>query len=138
MIRKPVWAGQFYESNPEQLKNQIQSFLPIPEEPTRAIGLVSPHAGYIYSGMVAAETFARAVIPDSLIILSPNHSAMGTPAAVYPHGSWETPLGSVAVDESLCTELLQACPILKPDVTAHSSEHSCTHLTKKHTYAHSS
>ncbi|OGL44372.1 MAG: AmmeMemoRadiSam system protein B [Candidatus Schekmanbacteria bacterium RBG_13_48_7] len=124
MIRKSVWAGQFYDSNPVKLRKQLELLLTSEEQPSNAIGIISPHAGYVYSGKVAAVTYAKITIPSSVIILCPNHYGLGADAAVYSSGSWETPLGTIPVNESLCEALLNNCSILKTDNTAHSREHS--------------
>jgi AmmeMemoRadiSam system protein B len=83
-----------------------------------------PHAGYVYSGAIAGETFARVQIPSRIVIIGPNHHGVGHPAAVFPAGSWLTPLGEAAVDGELADLLLAECPGLSADPSAHRFEHS--------------
>ncbi|AMV72347.1 AmmeMemoRadiSam system protein B [Desulfuromonas carbonis] len=123
MLRQAAVAGQFYNSDPLLLRRQILELTP--EATTRqALGIVSPHAGYIYSGAIAAETFARVAIPDRVVIIGPNHHGFGHPAAIYADGSWETPLGKVHVDADFAGRLLQRCPQTGADSAAHRFEHS--------------
>ena len=123
MIRKPAVAGQFYPGNPTRLEELVTRVLgPGPEEP--AIGVVAPHAGYVYSGTVAGSTFGAVQVPDTVILLGPNHTGLGAKAAVWAHGAWATPLGTVPVAEDLAEALLAACPLLQEDTLAHVHEHS--------------
>lgn len=123
MIRKPAVAGQFYPGNPTRLQEVVASALgPDPGEP--AVGVVSPHAGYVYSGAVAGCTFGAVQVPDTVILLGPNHTGLGTEAGVWARGGWATPLGTVPVAEDLAEALLAACPILQEDTLAHVHEHS--------------
>ncbi len=136
--RPPVQAGRFYESNPQSLKERIEWTFTHPlgpgrvpkassERKKRSIGFVSPHAGYIYSGPVAAHTYFRIAEegnPDTFIILGPNHTGFGATIAVWAEGSWETPLGEAPVDEELAAEIIRNSRFAKPDTVAHSEEHS--------------
>jgi AmmeMemoRadiSam system protein B len=85
---------------------------------------MAPHAGYIYSGAIAGETFAQVRIPPRVIVIGPNHRGVGHPAAVFPSGSWTTPLGEAAIDADLAQRLLSECPGLLADTAAHRFEHS--------------
>ncbi|WP_305041428.1 AmmeMemoRadiSam system protein B [Geoalkalibacter sp.] len=123
MDREPVVAGQFYPADKEKLRALVAGFVP-PGERRKAIGVMSPHAGYVYSGSVAGRTFAQVEVPERVLILGPNHQGLGHRAALYPAGAWRTPLGRVAVDAVLSQKLLEKCPRLAEDALAHRLEHS--------------
>jgi MEMO1 family protein len=123
MIRQPAVAGYFYPEDRETLEQQISSLLPDSKK-QEAIAIVVPHAGYIYSGGVAGEVYASLHLPDSFIILCPNHTGNGSDFDVYPDGEWITPLGSARVDSELITQLVERFPQAKKDGRAHIKEHS--------------
>jgi len=89
-----------------------------------AIGLVLPHAGYIYSGAVAGAALSRIKFKDTFIILGPNHTGQGRPLSIMSTGSWQTPLGEVRIDSDLAKKILALYPGLKEDTLAHQYEHS--------------
>jgi AmmeMemoRadiSam system protein B len=124
MIRTPVVANQFYPGDPRLLKQTLEELTPdLPREKTKALAVVSPHAGYIYSGAVAGETFAQVEIPDDIIILGPNHSGRGARIAMMSEGEWQMPLGNVRLNTELGSFLGQST-IIEQDHIAHSYEHS--------------
>jgi len=137
-IRYPTVAGLFYEGSKESLLKQIEwcfnhklgpgSLPQIKHEFTgNLVGVIVPHAGYIYSGPIAAwgyKVIAENGKPDSFVILGPNHSGMGAPIAIMKKGVWKTPLGEAEVDEELSDELLNASDIIEDDFSAHINEHS--------------
>jgi AmmeMemoRadiSam system protein B len=138
-FRRPVVAGQFYERDAEALSLQISScFLnnlgpgKLPKvnfcnRPREIVGLICPHAGYIYSGMVAASGFfelAQDGLPDTVIILGPNHTGYGSGISLMREGIWQTPLGNVKVDTELADVILSKTDIIDVDETAHHFEHS--------------
>ena len=126
MIRLPAVAGQFYPASPRELSSLIHRFIKGNEEaekvPVRAC--LVPHAGYIYSGHVAAAVFPRIVIPKKIIVLGVRHQPFGEPLAIISHGEWRTPLGDAMIDRALALGLRAACPLLQEDEVAHSREHS--------------
>jgi AmmeMemoRadiSam system protein B len=89
------------------------------------LALVVPHAGYIYSGPVAAHAYRvlKGLRAERAVIVGPNHYAYGSPLATYVRGSWATPLGDVAIDEQLARRLLRG-GLLQDDYEAHRYEHS--------------
>ena len=123
-VRPPAVAGQFYPGTRGSLLAVLDRCIPAGVKPGKAIGLVCPHAGYLYSGATAGATFARATVPDRVAVLAPNHTAIGRPIAVWAQGAWETPLGQVPVDEELTGALLRRCPEAEADRMAHLREHS--------------
>ncbi len=124
MIRKPVVAGQFYPDDVNELKKQLESFIDAEAKKSNALGIVSPHAGYMYSGRVAGSAFSQVNVPDTVIILAPNHTGYGTPYSIWPDGTWQTPLGNVTVDNELVNLLTSECNLLSKDYEAHQFEHS--------------
>jgi AmmeMemoRadiSam system protein B len=124
MTRAPAVAGQFYPGRKDALEEMLLQMMPEEESRKPVIGIMSPHAGYVYSGAVAGETISGIVVPEQVIILGPNHHGHGHPAAVYARGAWETPLGEVPIAEDLARLILQECPFAAEDMLAHRYEHS--------------
>jgi hypothetical protein len=124
MTRHPIASGRFYPGTAEQLKALIETFVEPDGDKTDAIGIVSPHAGYIYSGAVAASVISRIEPADTYIILGPNHTGMGKPFSIMTVGSWQTPLGDVPIDSDLAQNILVSSRHLQEDRTAHQGEHS--------------
>jgi AmmeMemoRadiSam system protein B len=138
VIRKSVVAGVFYPSGKNMLIDTIQDLFlgPLgpgdvpkvnPDPLEKPTGLISPHAGYMYSGQVAAwgyHELARKGAPKTAILIGPNHTGYGPRVSVYPEGSWETPLGNVEIDEEAVRILLENSEYLSSDTSAHMMEHS--------------
>jgi len=124
IIRHPAVAGRFYPSEPDELIECLDSFLHPVEPAIAAIGCLVPHAGYIYSGSVAGAVFSRIAVPSHCLILCPNHTGRGTPLSIMSAGSWQTPLGLLAIDTALATALKLAFPALTEDWQAHLHEHA--------------
>jgi AmmeMemoRadiSam system protein B len=124
MLRTPAVSGRFYPSQPEELTQNILSFIEPVDDHSRVIGIVVPHAGYMYSGHVAGAVYSRIVIPPRVIVLCPNHTGFGPPLSIMSNGAWQTPLGSLEIDDELSAELMQADGELRDDATAHRFEHA--------------
>lgn len=124
MIRRPRFAGDWYPGEPVSLRAALDSFVRAEAPESRALGIVCPHAGYVYSGAVAGRTYARVRVPNLAVVACVNHRGIGARAALMASGSWETPLGAVPVDANFCRLLLQNCPLLVDDPSAHQREHS--------------
>jgi MEMO1 family protein len=124
MIRQPAVAGQFYPGTAAQLKKMIGSFVEKDAEKTDVIGLLAPHAGYIYSGPVAGQVISRIKFSDTFIIIGPSHTGEGKPYSIMAEGSWKTPLGDVQIDTELAKKILSVSTYLKEDSLAHVYEHS--------------
>ena len=124
MTRQPAVASRFYPGDPQELGRMVQSFLPAESsQRTRAFGVVSPHAGYIYSGAMAGRTIGSVVVPRTVIILGPNHTGRGPRAAVSAD-DWRMPGGVVPCAENIAKELIETSPLLTEDESAHQAEHS--------------
>jgi AmmeMemoRadiSam system protein B len=91
--------------------------------PATALGLVVPHAGYMYSGSVAGEVYSLVRIPPRLIILCPNHTGLGPPLSIMRRGRWQTPLGELGIDTELSDALIDSKVGLQEDTQAHKYEH---------------
>jgi MEMO1 family protein len=124
LIRPAAVAGAFYEASPEMLRRHVEALLPEGVERLKALGAIVPHAGYVYSGPVAGQVYARLEVPRSVVILCPNHTGRGAPAALDPSDAWRTPLGDVPVNRRLASRLAELAPSLEADSRAHEREHS--------------
>lgn len=122
-MRRAAVAGAFYEGDKDRLEEQLRDcFSGIPrEEDENIIGGVVPHAGYMYSGSVAASVYAKLPRADIFVILGTNHHGIGSPIAVSKD-TWATPLGDVEADEAFVDALPKR--IIDVDETAHRYEHS--------------
>jgi len=136
-VRRPCVAGAFYPADPERLRQAIESCfthrlgpggLPRPASVERRIvSVVCPHAGYMYSGPVAAHSYyhlAAEARPESVVVIGPNHTGLGSPVAMMNRGAWETPLGEVEVDGGLADAIFKASDLIDIDGMAHLREHS--------------
>jgi AmmeMemoRadiSam system protein B len=136
MIRKPAVAGLFYELDPDSLRKQIEwcfqhklgpGSIPKIGNKRNIKGVISPHAGYVYSGPVAANTYyeiAEDGFPETFIILCPNHTGMGSGVSTMNQGSWETPLGYADIDAEFANVMIQNSGIIDVNPEAHLKEHS--------------
>jgi AmmeMemoRadiSam system protein B len=123
-VRQPAVAGRFYPRDRETLLKDVQSYLSPLAAAAPALGCMTPHAGYIYSGAVAGAAFANLDVPRRCIVLCPNHTGKGRPLAIMSSGTWETPLGSVPIDSPLAEALKTKLHLLTEDADAHRSEHA--------------
>jgi MEMO1 family protein len=135
--RAPAVAGVFYPSDASELYQLIElsfkeqrfgpAHLPPSEEFSRRriYGIVSPHAGYVYSGAVAANGYyeTSSMNFDRIVMIGPNHYGIGTGLATIRDGIWETPLGEVEVDSGLALQIAENSGILDFDELAHSRDH---------------
>jgi hypothetical protein len=124
-IRRPAVAGSFYPADADRLMAEIEEYLAGGTgEPESALGAISPHAGYYYSGHVAGAVFSSLEVPDSVILLGPNHRAMGARAALDDSSGWRFPFGVVPVNRELSYLIARECPSVEFDSDAHRAEHS--------------
>lgn len=124
MIRQPAVAGQFYSDDAAKLRADLDRLVVKAPSRVKALGVIAPHAGYIYSGAVAGQLYGSVEAPSAVIILGPNHHGAGARAALYPAGEWLTPLGPVAINERLTNLILQHASMTEIDIAAHFLEHS--------------
>lgn len=123
MVREPVVAGQFYPGGCDALLSELDSLIPGGAVRTKVIGAVVPHAGYMYSGGVAGEVYARIDPPETYVLIGPNHTGFGARFACSDE-AWRTPLGEVDVDDEFISAVLAGTDLLKRDTAAHAAEHS--------------
>jgi len=137
-VRRPAVAGAFYAGSERGLRRQIEWCFKhelgpgeLPKPPNKPleclVALVCPHAGYMYSGPVAAHAYARLARegkPDTVIILGPNHTGFGSSVAISVGGAWRTPLGDVEVDTRVAEAIMDKAKIISADDEAHIYEHS--------------
>lgn len=124
MIRQSTVAGSFYSEDAIQLKIDIESFIIKDCKKRSVLGIISPHAGFVYSGRVAGSLYSKIKIPDTVVIIAPNHTGYGVPYSIWPGGSWCTPFGSIEVDHKLVNKLVNACDLIEKDYEAHVYEHA--------------
>jgi MEMO1 family protein len=124
MRRLPAVAGKFYEGNPRQLVDEVTQYTYKTRERTRIIGAIAPHAGLMYSGSVAGTIYSSITIPETFVIIGPNHSGVGADMAVMSSGEWQIPVAIFGIDQELAASMLKHMPMLTEDEQAHIDEHS--------------
>jgi len=137
--RFPAVAGMFYASTKERLTGQIkESFTSeigpgrLPESPVKSGSerlplIISPHAGYMYSGPVAAHGYLMLEgrrRPSTVVVVGPNHYGIGSDVSIFPEGEWITPLGAVKIDHELAVSLAGESDLFSLDEVSHEREHS--------------
>jgi MEMO1 family protein len=138
-VRRPAVAGSFYPAGEEELRRAVDgSYLhrlgpgrlpPLvsPGPATEMKACVCPHAGYAYSGPIAAHSFldiSQLVAPGLVVVVGPNHYGLGSGVATYGEGEWETPLGRVGVDREASKRIVELTGFVDVDPEAHRREHS--------------
>ncbi len=125
MIRAPAVAGAFYPGSAEELGRMIDTLAPtVAHERTPWPAIIVPHAGYQFSGRIAAAVYARVAIPDVVIVIGPRHRPIGAEWAVAPHEAWTIPGATIDADPAVARELVASIPDLELDALAHRDEHS--------------
>lgn len=128
--RKPAVAGAFYPYSKQAVLDQLKAlydYWGVDLEKAKrkdCLGVVVPHAGYQYSGYVAAKVYSTIPKADTFIIFGPNHYGTGANVGVFDEGVWETPLGEVEVDADLAGDILENSRFAESDNWAHEREHS--------------
>lgn len=134
-VRAPAVAGQFYPDAREECRVAIVQCLAESDRAGQvdlpagylAIGGIAPHAGWVCSGAVAAQVvrvLAGRGDVETFVVFGAVHRPIGSAAAVYDRGAWETPLGDAPVDEPLAAAVVGAGPVVAADADAHGYEHS--------------
>jgi AmmeMemoRadiSam system protein B len=132
--RPSAVAGTFYDADPKRLAALVGTLLAGAAEtprppgltPDAVLGLLVPHAGLVYSGAVAALSWAIAgeIRPATIVLAGTDHQACADAVGVWTGGPWRTPLGEVAIDEALAAEIAALGGPFAPDDEAHLAEHS--------------
>jgi len=128
-VRKPAVAGMFYPSDPRELRRDVNRYLENVEKTHidgRAVALISPHAGYMYSGQVAAYAYKllEGMDFDDVLVIAPSHRVDFVGASIYDGEGYETPLGIVPIDRGLARRISQQSKIIDYIPQAHAQEHS--------------
>jgi len=137
-VRHPAVAGSWYAGTPQSLRAQLEECfthtlgpgkLPrvVEKGPRNIVGLICPHAGYIYSGPVAAHAYYQLAMdgkPDVIAIFCPNHTGRGSALALMNEGVWRMPMGDVEVDAETANQILRESRVIDVDEGAHAFEHS--------------
>jgi AmmeMemoRadiSam system protein B len=127
--RPPAVAGSFYPRGWQELKDTVETLMSRAAKPgkTGLVGVVAPHAGYIYSGPVAANAFAAVATPDKnferVLLIGPPHFVPVHGIAAPSSSAFATPLGEIAIDTDAIAELVEA-GLVSIDDRAHAPEHS--------------
>ena len=128
-VRSPAVAGSFYPDSPKVLSAQVEKFIDdaaLKETDDELIGLIAPHAGYVYSGHVAGYAYKQLVGQsfDTVVLLGLSHRYPIGTAAVYARGAFRTPLGDIPIDEDLAAEITRLNSDIVDLPPAHANEHS--------------
>jgi AmmeMemoRadiSam system protein B len=133
--RKPSVSGIFYSSNKEQLVGELKGCftnkmfgpgrLPPSDQVRKIYGIVSPHAGYLYSGSVAANGYYSISSSKfkNVILVGPNHYGLGSSVATTMNGIWESPIGDVMVNPQVAKDIASRATSMDFDEFAHSRDH---------------
>ncbi len=123
-VRPPAVAGQFYPRDAAEIDHLLDDFLPAGVEKASWAAALVPHAGWVYSGRLAAEVLGRVEIPPRVIVFCPKHRPMGADWAVAPHRTWSLPSRDVGSDPQLAQLLAERIQGLELDAAAHAAEHA--------------
>jgi AmmeMemoRadiSam system protein B len=133
-VRTPAVAGMFYPKTTQELKSSIRNcFLhkygpgklpPLPHD-KKIIGVICPHAGYEYSGPIAADSYyaISSQKPDLVVIIGPNHWGIGRDIALMKEGIWKTPIGDIEVDTESAIEINKVSKLIEFDSFSHTRDH---------------
>ena len=124
MVRRPAVAGYFYPRKAEELRSMIKGMVDPRAKKEKARAVVSPHAGFAYSGPVAGAVYSSVVLPERFVILGPSHRGQRSVFGIMKKGSWQTPLGDVPLDSVLAESLLRNSSLVRVEESAHEEEHS--------------
>jgi MEMO1 family protein len=128
-VRESVLAGTWYPKDPGALRREVTGFLnevPVHEKTGRLVALISPHAGYRYSGQVAAYSYKLLENQkfDTVVVVGPSHHHRFEGVSVYDQGDFRTPLGDVSLDRETIRAIMEKDPMIRYVAEAHSKEHS--------------
>jgi MEMO1 family protein len=128
-VREPAVSGTFYPGDPKALRRDIQRYMDgavFDDVDGSIIGLISPHAGFMYSGPVAAYGYKalQGTSYDTVIVVAPSHRAYFEGAAIQDKGGYKTPLGVIAIDEEISAAILRDSKDIINDARPHAMEHS--------------
>src|SRR5579864_5112645 len=133
-VRTPAVAGMFYPKTNQELKSSIKNCflhkygpgsLPPSPHDKKIIGVICPHAGYEYSGPIAADSYyvISSQKPDLAVIIGPNHWGIGRDIALMKEGIWKTPIGDIEVDTESAIEINKVSKFIEFDSFSHTRDH---------------
>ncbi|MGD9947337.1 MAG: AmmeMemoRadiSam system protein B [Desulfobulbus sp.] len=125
MTRMPAVADRFYPGHPVGLRRSVAELIPEVADASKqeALAVIMPHAGYVYSGATAGATIGRVRVPETVLIMGPNHHGRGQVLALGRE-NWQMPMGTVPIDQQLAEAILQSSALIVADEEAHTYEHS--------------
>jgi hypothetical protein len=128
-VRRAAVAGSWYPGTASELRGTLDRYLAAAGSARlegRLVGLISPHAGLKYSGPVAAHAYAclRGLPPRTVVLVGPSHRVAFDGVSVYARGAFETPLGTIPIDDELAAGLIAADPVVADLPRPHRDEHS--------------
>lgn len=124
-LRLPAVAGMFYPGEAGALRRTLADFFSAAAtgpKPQPALAVMCPHAGYIYSGALAAATLAQVAIPKRVALIGPTHQGLAAPAGLS-RARWRTPLADTPVDTEFADALSAKSPLIAHDEAGHRREH---------------
>ncbi len=121
--RPPAFAGKFYTASERGLRETVARFEDTSAVPGVGAVAIAPHAGLMYSGHVAGAVYGRLRVPDTVVLIGPNHTGLGPIFSVYPEGSWVIPGSELSIDCAFAEQLTGRFRYLEADETAHRFEH---------------
>ena len=121
--RKPAVAGYFYPSNPKELLQELEEYMPS-QRKIKVYGAICPHAGYVYSGSVAGAVYSKIKPVEVFILIGPNHTGYGSDVSLMTEGEWEIPLGTMKIHQELAKAITKKVAFASDDIQAHLYEHS--------------
>ncbi len=126
IIRNAIAAGSFYPRSSSDLRTTIEKFMRRVGEVQKrnVIGMVAPHAGYIYCGKTQASVYKSLLQNTTFVIIGPNHMGLGAKASIMCEGVWKTPMGICRIDSELAGKIIEKSGFLEEDLHAHTQEHS--------------
>lgn len=128
-IREPAVAGMFYPDKPDVLSREVKQYVEKAQKEKlegEIVALVSPHAGYMYSGEVAAHAYKliEGKSFETVVVVAPSHRALFKGASLYDRGGYRTPLGVVSIDTELSKKIMEKRKEIQFIPEAHAEEHS--------------
>jgi len=124
MLRETAVAGHFYPADKKLLEKELKKMVVSGKNRQKVLGLLAPHAGYVYSGACAGQGYGQVELTETVVILGVNHRGAGVPLALDGNDSWQTPLGNVAINSELRSRLLNTSRLFALDNEAGRLEHS--------------
>ncbi len=121
--RLPAVAGQFYSASPQGLRADVERYTDPSATHDATLATISPHAGLMYSGHVAGAVYSHVSLPQTVILIGPNHTGVGPVISVYPEGAWLIPGAEIPIDRAVADMIVKGVSQAQADESAHRFEH---------------